>query len=232
MPETAVTHPLSLHTLAHHCQHQTQRYWNQLPSDSHYCHAIFCRALTDPQAESSKQAWGFIHHAYQRQVTIWVKRHRLFVHTGDEPETLAQMALQKMWLAFANEPDKLQRFPAEPEPCLKKLLRYLQMCVDSVVKDRLAGPPEVPLPDELVADKLETASFDAVWGCLDQRLHDEKERLVVDAAFVDGLKPSQIYMLYAQHFQSVQEIYRIKEIVLARFRRDESLRDCLENAGR
>ena len=219
---------LSPIALMHQCQYQTERFWQGLSSDVRYCYAMFVRALTDPIAEGSKQIWNFIHQIYRPQVVIWAKRHPLFLATAENSETLADLALQKMWLAFAHDPQKLKRFPVEPDECLPKLMRYLQMCVDSVIKDILTKPTDEPLVPEAFQVEMQDTDAEALWDCLDSRLVDEKERLVVDASFVDGLKPSQIYTLYTNLFQNVKEVYRMKENVLARFRRDASLQDCLE----
>ena len=222
---------LSLMALVHHCQYQTERFWQGLPSDVRYCHALFARALAEPATATSKQAWDFIHHTYRPQVIIWVKHHTFFPATAENPDTLADLALQKMWLAFAHDPQKLSRFPPEAESCLPKLLRYLQMCVDSVIKDILTKPIEEPLSAALHHLDDFHSDSEAIWDCLDARLHDERERLVVDASFMAGLKPRQIYTLYGDLFRDVQEIYRMKENVLARFRRDASLQDCLERTA-
>ncbi len=222
---------LSPMALAHHCQHQTERFWQGLSSDVRFCHVLFVRALADPTAESSKQTWNFVHQIYRSQVILWVKRHPLFPATAEKPETLADLALQKMWLAFAHDPQKLRRFPPVPRDCLPKLLRYLQMCVDSVVKDILAKPVEEPLVLDLMQSDMPAMDMESVWDCLESRLADERERLVADASFVEGLKPRQIYALYANLFQDVREIYRLKENMLARFRRDVSLQDCLERTA-
>jgi hypothetical protein len=46
------------------------------------------------------------------------------------------------------------------------------------------------------------------------------------------MKPSEIYREYPQTFRDVKEIYRIKENILARLRRDKELQAFFaENAG-
>ncbi|MEZ4661072.1 MAG: hypothetical protein R2911_26265 [Caldilineaceae bacterium] len=50
---------------------------------------------------------------------------------------------------------------------------------------------------------------------------------MLDAAYVCELKPRQIYALYPNIFSDVKEIHRIKENILTRLRRDDSLKNYL-----
>lgn len=229
MPLKTPLTQLSLVGLAYRCRHETERFWQKRPYDPQFCYELFRRALTDPHAESSKQTWAFIHRQYRRQVTIWVKKHRLFPQTGVEPEMLADLALEKMWLSFANTPEKFGRFPARVDSCLPALLRFLQTCVHSVVMDTLETPSAELDLATAVAAPLETERLEseAFWECIYKRLRSDKERLVMDASFVHGLKPRHIYQMYEDQFENVKEIHRLKENILARFKRDASLRDCL-----
>ena len=225
---------LSLVMLAHQCGQQTERFWRRLVSDSRFCFELFHRALAAPHEPDSKTAWNFLHRQYERQTMLWVKKHKSFPSTGREPYQLAELALEKMWVSFANKPGKLDDFPSEPEHGLKALLKFLQLCVHSVVMDNLSKRDEVMLPgtdDEengaelAVEDKDRLAAAD-FWRCVHDRLKTDKERIVVDASYAHGLKPRQIFELYTDTFENVREIHRTKENVLARLRRDTSLQGC------
>lgn len=218
-------------TLLHaRCQQETRRFWQGEPFDPAYCHALFSRALARPLEEESKQAWQYVHQNYRRQVTLWVKGHPHFPDTGREPETLADLALERMWLSFAHVPEKFSRFPqTDYDRGLRALLRYLQSCVHSTVINAIQHTA-VPLPENLPAPVVEWSltSPGRFWDCVEQRLHDDKERLLLDAIFVHGLKPRQVLTLYPNHFAGINEIYRLKENLLARFKRDAGLKHCLE----
>jgi hypothetical protein len=75
--------------------------------------------------------------------------------------------------------------------------------------------PEIQIVDRSQADSL--------WEWIEGRLKNDQERRVVYCSFVLDLKPSQIYDQYKDIFQSVREIYQIKENILARLRRDQEL---------
>ncbi|MEZ4661073.1 MAG: hypothetical protein R2911_26270 [Caldilineaceae bacterium] len=158
------TSTLTLTGVAYRCQQETARFWQQLVYDPTYCFELFHRALSQPSLEHSKQAWTYIHQQYHRQVMLWVKRHQLFTQTGLEPDVLANLALEKMWLSFASDTDKLAKFPlSDPDRCLKSLLRFLQMCVHSVVVDTFAAAARAQeTVDVAAATALATAHTDPV----------------------------------------------------------------------
>lgn len=220
----------SLAQLAAACQQETRQFWQGNLQNPRYCFELFCRALAQPDLETSKQAWNLIHEQYHRQAVVWVKRHPKFAYTDEDPDVMAHMALGEMWRAFATAPNKLSRFPlSDPDKCLRSLLNYLKACVHTVVEGYGQTVPVVPLMEEIEAQPA-TASSEAFWRCIYRRLTDERERLVIDACFVYELKPRQILESYPHLFRDIKEIYRIKENVLARFERDARLQDCLEGA--
>jgi hypothetical protein len=61
------------------------------------------------------------------------------------------------------------------------------------------------------------------WEEVDARLRDEKERRVVYGSFVLALKPRELCAQFPETFCDVNQVYRIKENVLARLRRDTEL---------
>lgn len=225
MPSTSLPQTLSLDVIAFRCKQETERFWNKLTYSPLFCFELFYRALSDPTSEESKQTWAFIHQQYHRQVTLWVRRHQSTPSVNLAAETLADLALEKMWVSFAGKPDKLNDFPlTDVDRCLKALLKFLQMCVHSVIMDAIETRNDDHLDDvdESTLDADPTIAED-FWDAIHRRLKDEKERLVIDASFVYGYKPRQVYEAYPDYFQNIKEIHRIKENVLARLKRDASL---------
>ncbi|HFE36957.1 MAG TPA: hypothetical protein ENK06_00880 [Gammaproteobacteria bacterium] len=228
---------MSLIGLGHHCEQQTRLFWQRIASDSRFCYELFRRALTEPHSQMGKAAWNVLHRQYHHQATLWVKRHKAFPQTRHEPGDLAEMALQKMWISFANsKEDKFGRFPPDPERGLKALLKFLQLCIHSVVIDAVRVTEDLPLPStddenshlEPAAEDPDHLAAEAFWQCIYLRLKNDKERIVVDASYIHNLKPRHIIEMYADEFATVREIHRIKENVLARLRRDKRLRGCFE----
>ena len=134
-----------------------------------------------------------------------------------------------MWVSFALTADKIQQFPiTDPDKCLRMLLRFLQTCVHSVIMDTIEGRKQT---DDPLDEAPEPATLDPepnvaeeLWALIYPRLQNDKEKIVIDASYVYGLKPRQIFSMYPNHFSNVKEIHRIKENVLARLRRDEALK--------
>lgn len=221
---------LTLAGIAHRCVQETELFFRHQSYDPHYCFELFRRAIVD----HNQRAWELIYAQYRPLVAGWVKHHSAFPTSGEEVQYFVNRAFEKMWVALT--PDKFSRFPN-----LKSLLRYLQMCVHSVIVDqvRVAEQSVVGVQVEALAAEgrvrgpgVENQALDWVqrqdfWDQINARLHNEKERRVVYGSFVLALKPRELYAQFQETFQDVNEIYRVKENVLARLRRDTELQKLL-----
>jgi DNA-directed RNA polymerase specialized sigma24 family protein len=217
---------LTLAGLAHRCAKETDRFFQRQAYDPQYCFELFRRAIVG----RDQRAWELIYRQYHPLVTGWVKRHSAFSSSGEEAQYFLNRAFEKMWSAL--QPERFGQFPN-----LKSLLRYLQMCVNSVVYDhvRRAEVPQAelephvvtasaPAQDPLAEQILDQVQQEELWSAVSARLQDDKERLVVYGSFVLGLKPRELCAQYEGNFGDVREIYRVKENVLARLQRDTALK--------
>ena len=221
---------LTLAGLTHRCAQETDLFFQSQPNDPRYCYELFRRAIK----ERDQRAWELLYAQYEPQVARWVERHPAFATSSEEVQYVVNRAFEKMWMALP--PEKFVRFPN-----LKSLLRYLQMCVHSVILDqvRVSEKAVVGLPVEDLAPEIieggatvEDQVMDhvlqqAFWETIKARLQSEKERRVIYGSFALALKPREIYAHSGELFDDVKEIYRIKENVLARLRRDSELRNLL-----
>jgi hypothetical protein len=66
-----------------------------------------------------------------------------------------------------------------------------------------------------------------LWQEISARLQNEKERKVMYGSFVLALKPRELYAQFRETFRDVKEVYRVKENVIARLRRDTNFRNSL-----
>lgn len=225
---------LTLSSIAHRCAQETERFFQRRSYDPRYCFELFRRAI----AERVQRAWVLVYDQYRPLVASWVERHPAFPASGEEVQYFVNRAFEKMWVALSA--DKFSRFPD-----LKSLLRYLQMCVHSVILD-LTRATEKPIVDACVdleaeapntqgatrAPGVESEALDRVrrqelWEEVDARMHSERERRVVYGTFVLGLKPRDVYAHFRDTFRDVNDVYRVKENVLARLRRDSELKKLL-----
>lgn len=222
---------LPLMSVGRRCAQESDLFFKRQDNDPRFCFELFRRALGERQAE----AWELIYRQYTPLVSRWVQRHSLFSALDEEVDYFVNGAFQKMWTVLI--PEKFAQFPD-----LKAVLRYLQMCVHSVLVDHMrrqerarlfedevedTTPRRAPLPEEEVLDRVAQSEL---WQQLLLRLKDDKERQVVYGTFVLALKPRDIYEQYNQTFANVNEVYRIKENLIARLRRDAELQRFVNHA--
>jgi hypothetical protein len=81
-----------------------------------------------------------------------------------------------------------------------------------------------PSPEDQATDRFEQQ---ALWNLLNSRLQDEKERAVIQGSFVLALKPQELLNHYRGLFTDIDEIYRVKQNIIARLRRDPEFRKFL-----
>jgi DNA-directed RNA polymerase specialized sigma24 family protein len=221
---------LTLAGVAHRCTQETALFFQRQSYDPRYCFELFRRAITD----RDQHAWELVYAQYRSLVTGWVERHSAFPDSGEEIQYFVNRAFEKMWVALT--PDKFSHFSD-----LKSLLRYLQMCVHSAILDqvRLAERSVVGVHVEgavaegkanspvLENHALARVHRQELWREINARLHNEKERRVVYGSFILALKPRELCAQFRETFRDVDEVYRVKENVLARLRRDTELREFL-----
>jgi DNA-directed RNA polymerase specialized sigma24 family protein len=217
---------LTLAGVAHRCTQETDLFFQRQSHDPQYCFELFRRAIMD----RNERAWELVYAQYRQLVAGWVERHSAFPASGEEIQYFVNRAFEKMWVALTA--DKFSHFSD-----LKSLLRYLQMCVHSVVLDqvRVAEQSIADVQAEgWVADSSETDPIvenralarvhrQEFWREINGRLRNEKERRVVYGSFVLALKPRELHAQFRETFRDVNEVYRVKENVLARLRRDAEL---------
>jgi hypothetical protein len=214
--------------LAQKCRQETNNYFRHQDHDDRYCFELFRRAIQ----KQDKYAWDAICVQYQSLVTGWVSQHPGFESSGEEAEYFVNGAFGK--ISGTLSPEKFQSFSD-----LGYLLRYLKMCVHSVITDynRAADYADLSGLDEAEEEEspemspedqaLDDSNRQAFWSLTRTRLHDEKERLVIHGSFVLDLKPQEIYEHFQSVFSDVDEIYRVKQNIIARLRRDAEFRKLL-----
>lgn len=224
VPENANSfQPLALAEVVRRCAQETELFFQRRSYDSRYCYELFRRAVF----ERNEHAWERIYAQYRSLVGSWVTRHTSFHQTGEEVDFFINRAFEKLWSALT--PDRFEQFPD-----LKSLLRYLQMCVHSTIIDftrSMEGSQVVHFDDhpglekqaqDVTFDEMAAKRLDrkGLWDMLLARVKDEQERAVLHDSFVLDLKPRELYARHSKLFASVDEVYRVKENLLARLRRD------------
>lgn len=219
---------LTLAGIAHHCTQESDRFFKRQPHDPRYCFELFRRAVL----HHNQHAWELLYNQYRPLVAGWVQRHPLFAGCDEEADYFVNGAFEKMWSRLT--PATFERFPD-----LKSILRYLQMCVNSAIVDfarareqagRLEEVEPAALTDSKTAGRNNAFSHleqVELWDWLQAQLKDTKEERAVYGTYVLGLKPQELYAHYRDTFRDVNEVYRVKENVLDRLRRDKSAEEFL-----
>jgi len=228
---------LNISGLNHRCQDESELFFQRKSFDPRYCFELFRRAFL----LKDQQAWACIFSQYRRLVLSWVERHPLAASLDEEPEYFLNRAFEKMSAVIT--PQKFNEFND-----LKSLLRYLQLCVHSVIVDHARKREEAVLFDEDVEPEAVVFSADsprpegveskvvqriqsqALLEWVLKRLKSEQERVALYAIFCLALKPREILDEYPGTFNHIDEIYQVKENLLARLRRDDDLRQVLTGA--
>lgn len=210
--------------LAHRCRQESERYFRGQPNDPTYCYELFRRAIV----ERSDAAWAILYTQYTPLVMGWIEHHSGYTHSGEDASYFVNRAYEKMWSAI--QPEKFARFPD-----LKSLLRYLQLCVHSVIIDHIRADDLAVLEEptavlagieEPILDALQQRAF---WQQIQRRLHDEREQHLLYYRYGLGFKPRQICEYFPEDFPDINEVYGMTQNILARLRRDEELRQLFQS---
>jgi DNA-directed RNA polymerase specialized sigma24 family protein len=222
---------LHLHLLRSRCMEESERFFQRLENDPRFCYELFRRAIS----LRNQQAWEYIYLQYQPLVSGWVERHPLFHVLNEEKAYFVNRVFEKMWRRLTPEKFALSTG-------LSAVLSYLHKCVNSVLVDTMRTRERYELFGEETEEQsggqgIEEQSpeeeverrdlAEKIWAMLQERLKDEKERLTAYGNFVLALKAADIYQEYPGKFRSVQEVYRVKENLLARLKRDQEFMDFL-----
>lgn len=219
---------LDLPDLINRCEEDISLYFQGQNVDAMHCYELFRRCLQ----KRDHDAWEGVYTLFGPQVARWVRSHNLFSDSGEEVSYFVNRALEKMWSAIP--PDKFARYSN-----LKPLLSYLKMCVGSAVIDHYRKQERSQLGLEKLRGQIKTNAMpqnlrtdnSQLWERLNQIMKNKKERVVLYASFVIGSKPKEIDVEFSGVFSSVKEIYRIKENILSRLRRDRGMIEFLNKMG-
>ncbi len=224
----------TLTSIAHRCAQETDNFFHSQSHDPRYGFELFRRAIID----QNQHAWEIIYAQYRSLVEGWVQRHPAFEASGEEAQYFVNGAFEKLWTSVT-----ANKFGGFPD--LKSVLRYLQMCVHSCIVDhvRMAEPAALDVQAEASADEggapgstiedqvLDQVQRQELWHSLNARLHDEKERQVMYGSLILALRPRELYARFQETFRDVDDVYRVKQNVLARLRRDSEIKKLLNGGG-
>jgi hypothetical protein len=217
---------LSFAELAHRCREETLRFLRAEPRDDSYCFELFERAIVNREDE----AWASIVAQYRGIVLSYVAQHSIAATLREPDDYWVNRAFQRFWSAVG--PSRFAQFPD-----LAALLKYLKLCVHSVLMDevraRRAGvltsleelaESAAPAPDSAERSVVGKLAGAQLWEAVAKELHDEAERVVAYLSFASDLKPGEIFGRHPRLYADVDDVYRIKRNVVERLRRSPEVR--------
>lgn len=217
---------LSTYELARFCSEETAKFLKQDASNDRFCLELFRRAII----QRDDNAWGLVYQQYAPLVLTWVSQHQsaasFLGQEGSSP--LVNAAFAKFSQALT--PAKMANFDT-----LAAILKYLKMCVHSVVADEVRARQSRQFEETLDAIEHEPASDDPadhvvsnisaqdLWKVIQDELNGDDERVLIYLVYVQGMKPGEISVLHRRLFPTVDDVYRVKRNVLERLRRSRRL---------
>jgi DNA-directed RNA polymerase specialized sigma24 family protein len=220
MPKT-----LPVSDLARRCHEETLRFLRAEPRDDRYCFALFERAIAD----RDHHAWEAIMGQYRGIVLAYVGQHSAASLVRESDEYWVNRAFQRFWMAVTAE--RFGRFPD-----LAALLKYLKMCVHSVLLDEVRArraalvssledlPDTIPEPRDAEVSVVGKLAGQQLWQAVHRELQDEPERVVAYLSFARDLKPAEIFERHPSLYNGVADVYRVKRNVIERLRRSPEIR--------
>jgi DNA-directed RNA polymerase specialized sigma24 family protein len=221
---------LPLADLASRCRDETLRFLRGEDRDDRFCFEIFKRAIVSHE----DAAWAAIVAQYRGIVLAYVGQHTAASILREPDDYWVNRAFQRFWTAVGA--DRFSQFPDLPA-----LLKYLTLCVHSVLMDEMRArrggsaislddvPETTPSRTNDETRVLGKLAGQQLWSTIERELQDEAEHKVVYFSFVRDLKPAEIAERFPDLFPSVGDVYRVKRNVLDRLRRSRAVREFLSS---
>jgi DNA-directed RNA polymerase specialized sigma24 family protein len=219
---------LPLAAIAGECREQTSRFLRGDESRDEFCWELIRRAIVD----RNQQAWEAVFTQYRGIVLSWIRRHPASDRLAEEPEFWINRAFERFWIALTAE--RFAQFPS-----LASLLRYFQLCINSILVDATrsqAREQATPWPeDERRAPTAEDPATTVVgelatselWRVVSAEAQTDEERLIARLCFALGMKPREICERYPEEFPDASAVYRSKRNFIERLRRNPEIRGLL-----
>jgi hypothetical protein len=216
---------MPLAELARRCRDETLRFLRGDTREDAYCFEVFERAVV----HRDDAAWAAVVEQYRGIILAYVGQHSLATLIRESEDFWVNRAFQRFWSAVG--PDRFAQFPDLPA-----LLKYLKLCVHSVLLDEARArrsasltsleemPDTTPAPTSAERSVVGQLAGEQLWETVLRELHDESEQVVAFLSFARDLKPAEIFERHPRLYASVGDVYRIKRNLIERLRRSPEVR--------
>jgi DNA-directed RNA polymerase specialized sigma24 family protein len=213
-------HPDSVSTsdLAFACAQRRSRASTPGPSPDP-CYVLFCRAFGVPP---DQEAWQAITRQYSRLVSHWLGQ-----HANDD-------TLQETFVRLWKSQQQIESAFSSRFHTTAAIVGYLKQCAIAVrIHAGRAERRAAALYEKLQADTVPQQVEGQPWGwqqaerdlqqLLRAKLKNEQEGAVFELSYCFDLAPREVQAERPDLFPDAQAVYRIKENLLKRLRRDPEL---------
>ena len=193
-----------------------------------YCFELFRRALQ----EKDEIAWEAVEEQYFALVSLWCYETLSEELAAEEVDLFARGALVRFWQTLSIREETLENQFSH----IGAILKYLRHCAQTVVHDHnreqrrreriqrrfyrtSSGLDPRALENTIFDDIEQSHLIQKVARWINVYVEDERERLVFELSYGEGLTPRHIAALHENHFENVAEVHQIKERVMRRLRR-------------
>lgn len=202
---------------------EIESYVSHDPYETRSANEIFRRAIV----EGSQAAWQEVVALSIDSVQNWIQRGTSRAKLDDFEKEETDDLVSRVFTRFRQimTPEKYKGFSD-----LRSILRYLQMVTYGELADWLRrgrGIQLVQMESAAEVGEQEGGESADLWSLIVRRLKDDKEREVIYASFVLELSAREIYEQKPDLFESVRDVYAIKQKVMQRLRRDPELREII-----
>jgi len=213
LQSTSLSSELSLSVLAAHCLKEIDNYRRDEPSREAYGLELFHRAIL----QSDQEAWTWVQHCFEAMVLGWVRCHpqRAVACRLESEEHYVAQAFERFWQAVACHRQLQFR-------TLTAALKYLRASLHGAILDTLRTyqrPREVsrPVPGAAGEPSMEDVTCDSeLWDILKGLFSHPREQRLAYLLFYCGLGPREIVHYCSPEWNSVQEIYALRRIIMER----------------
>jgi len=210
----------SIEDLARACAKQAH-HEGDTAQTSHPCYELFRRACEHPRNET---AWQAILNQYHRLVRHWLDQHASDDH------------VQEVFLRFWKAQEEAKSPFTTRFPSIGAVMGYLKRCavtvrIDAWREEKRRRALEERLWGDAEFDATHTSTRPGTHSLRTlvlSKLGSEEERVVFELTYYHDLPPRDIQAVRSDLFPNAQRIYRVKENLLKRLRRDPEIRGWLD----
>lgn len=207
---------MNLEIIVENCLNEMTNFKVSGVGDSDHCLQLFRMGIQ----EQNHEAFSAIYSNFEVQIKKWIYAHSKFAQTGEDVEHFVSVTFSKLYHALEGEKfERMQNFAS--------VMKYLRLCVNSVVIDYLRSlpPPTVNIDDIslTVQSTQNDIALEEIWERILTSLPDPEDQLVARKVFIEGYKPAEISQQHPDMFETPRTVSVALQRIRRKLRSDKHL---------